>query len=66
MKGAIIFLLDFLRTIFEALYDEEVVGEECIQIWMDDKTELTGKGNALTSVHGFLDWLNEGHDENKR
>jgi len=57
---------DFLRTIFEALYDEEVVGEECIQIWMDDKTELTGKGNALTSVHGFLDWLNEGHDENKR
>ena len=60
IKRAIIFLLDFLRTIFLTLYDEEVVDEDCIQIWVDDNTELTGKGDALYSVQKFLDWLDEG------
>ena len=60
------FLLDFLRPLFEALYDEEIISDESLTMWERSEDEPAGKGNALQSVRGFLDWLNDGHDDNNR
>lgn len=50
---------DLLRLFFEALYDEDVVGEDTFYKWKSSKdpAELRGKVVALRSVMAFYTWL---------
>lgn len=64
------FFSDFLGPLFEVLYDEEIISEGTVATWETSGEELLGKGSALNSVKGFLEWLksadDESHDVNKR
>ena len=42
---------------FNTVYDVEVVGEKAFIKWREDDHEVMGKGNAVSSVRGFFDWL---------
>lgn len=46
---------------FEALYDEDVIGEDTFYKWKSSKdpAELRGKALALRSVMAFFTWLIE-------
>lgn len=50
---------DLLRLFFEALYDEDVIGEDTFYKWKSskDSAELRGKVAALRSVMAFYTWL---------
>lgn len=50
---------DLLRLFFEALYDEDVIGEDTFYKWKSSKdpAELRGKVVALRSVMAFYTWL---------
>ncbi|XP_075881107.1 uncharacterized protein LOC142887376 isoform X3 [Nelusetta ayraudi] len=50
---------DLLRLFFEALYDEDVIGEDTFYKWKSSKdpAELRGKVVALRSVMAFFTWL---------
>ena len=54
---------DFLRALFEALYDEEIISEDSVTAWEKSDEEPVGKGNALNSVQGFLTWLKNSEEE---
>ena len=50
-----------LRSIFENLYDEDIVAEEAFFAWeaSTDPNESAGKGVAVQSVAHFLVWLRD-------
>jgi len=54
-----------LHSIFERLYDEDIISEEGFQAWEKntDPAEQEGKGVALKSCTQFFTWLNEAEEE---
>jgi translation initiation factor 4G len=54
-----------LHSIFDKLYDEEVVSESGFFAWEanDDPAEQEGKGVALKSCTQFFTWLKEAEEE---
>jgi len=54
-----------LHSIFERLYDEDIISEEGFQSWEknSDPAEQEGKGVALKSCTQFFTWLNEAEEE---
>jgi len=54
-----------LHTMFEKLYDDEIISEDAFFIWEknDDPSEQEGKGVALKSCTQFLTWLREAENE---
>jgi len=50
-----------LHTLFEKMYDYDVVSEEAFLSWekSDDPAELEGKGVALKSCNQFFTWLHQ-------
>jgi len=54
-----------LHTIFEKLYDEDVISEEAFMNWEnnDDPAEQEGKGVALKSCTQFLIYIREAEEE---
>lgn len=50
---------DVLSLFFEALHDEDVIGEDTFYKWKSskDQSELRGKVMALRSVMAFYKWL---------
>ena len=54
---------DFLRPLFEVLYDEEIISEDSVEAWEKNDEVSVGKGSALTSVDGFLKWLKTSEEE---
>ena len=57
------FFLDLLKNLFEVLYDNDVISEETFYIWEKSKDFPDGKGAALSSVKGFLNWLRKAEEE---
>ena len=53
------------RSIFNFLFDEEVISEEAFNKWekSDDPAEQEGKGVALKQVVQFFTWLRNYNDE---
>ena len=67
-SGMIVFMIasrfaDFLRPLFEVLYDEEIISEDSVVAWEKNDEVSVGKGSALTSVAGFLTWLKTSEEE---
>jgi len=54
-----------LHTIFEKLYDNDIVSEDGFQSWEknDDPAEQEGKGVAIKSCTQFFTWLKEAEEE---
>jgi len=54
-----------LHSIFEKVYDDDVVSEEAFMAWSknDDPHEQEGKGVALKSCTQFFTWLQEAEEE---
>jgi len=54
-----------LHTMFEKLYDDEIISEDAFFLWEknDDPSEQEGKGVALKSCTQFLTWLREAENE---
>jgi len=54
-----------LHTIFERLYDNDIVSEDGFQSWEknDDPAEQEGKGVAIKSCTQFFTWLKEAEEE---
>lgn len=50
------FSLGLIQSIFETLYDENVISKEGFELWLVDKepSEHEGKAMALKSAHAFL------------
>ena len=48
---------------FNTLYDLEVVGEKTFKEWRDYGVENFGKGNAVSSVQAFFEWLESAETE---
>ena len=50
-----------LHTLFEKMYDYDVISEESFLSWEknDDPAELEGKGVALKSCNQFFTWLHQ-------
>ena len=50
---------ELLRSLFDVLYDEEVIAEETFRRWQgsSDPAEQAGKGVAVHSVQQFFTWL---------
>ena len=55
--------LDLLRMLFEELYELDVISEETFYVWQESKDFPGGKGVALSSVKGFLQWLRKAEEE---
>lgn len=57
--------IGLIQSIFEALYDNNVVSEEGFEQWtkIDDPSEREGKAVALKSITSFLTWLKEADAE---
>ena len=55
--------LDFLRTLFGVLYDEEIVTEDSVTEWETSDKEPQGKGVALSSLQEFFKWLKNTEEE---
>lgn len=51
--------MKLLKTLFDQLYDAEVISEESFYNWekSEDPTESEGKGVALNSARSFFMWL---------
>jgi translation initiation factor 4G len=58
-------LPDFLKTYFNALYDEEVISEDAFFAWEkdDNPNEIQGKGTAKSSTVHFFEWLRSAEEE---
>lgn len=56
-----ILCIDLLNTIFEILFEKEVITEDAFNDWRkrEDPAEQTGRGVALQSVQAFFRWVNE-------
>lgn len=56
-----------LHTIFEKLYDNDIISGDSFQAWEKntDPAEQQGKGVALKSCTQFFTWLNEAEEENE-
>ncbi|VDI79057.1 translation initiation factor 4G [Mytilus galloprovincialis] len=54
-----------LRTIFDTLYDEDIISEDAFNQWeaSKDPVEQEGKGVAMKQVFQFFTWLREADDE---
>ena len=54
-----------LRSIFENLYDEDIIPEEAFFAWetSTDSNESAGKGVAFQSVAHFFKWLKDDETE---
>jgi len=54
-----------LHSIFEKVYDDDVLSEEAFMAWEknDDAAEQEGKGVALKSCTQFFTWLQEAEEE---
>jgi len=52
-----------LRTIFNELYQGDVISEETFFEWEASKESPVGKGSALSSVKDFLIWLRKADEE---
>ena len=54
-----------LRSIFDTLYDENIISEDAFLQWdaSMDPSELSGKGVARTSVQQFFTGLQNADDE---
>lgn len=54
-----------LHSIFEKVYDDDVLSEEAFMAWEknDDPAEQEGKGVALKSCTQFFTWLQEAEEE---
>jgi len=54
-----------LHTMFEELYDDEIISEDAFFLWEknEDPSEQEGKGVALKSCTQFLTWLREAENE---
>jgi len=50
---------ELLRSLFDILYDEEIISEETFRRWQgsSDPAEQAGKGVAVQSVQHFFTWL---------
>ena len=50
---------ELLRSLFDVLYDEEIISEETFRRWQgsSDPAEQAGKGVAVRSVQQFFTWL---------
>lgn len=50
-----------LRTLFEILYDEDIISEDGFNQWekSKDPNEQEGKGVAMKQVVQFFTWLRE-------
>ena len=62
------FFLSFsgvLRTLFDTLYDEDIISEDAFNQWetSKDPAEQEGKGVAMKQVVQFFMWLREADDE---
>jgi len=55
-----------LRTLFDTLYDEDIISEDAFNQWdsSSDPAEMAGKGVARSSVEQFFTWLREAEEEN--
>merc|ERR1719204_1769676 len=51
------------RTIFNELYQGDVISEETFYEWEASKESPVGKGSALSSVKDFLVWLRKADEE---
>lgn len=56
-----ILCVDLLNTIFEILFEKEVITLDAFNDWKkrEDPVEQTGRGIALQSVQAFFHWVNE-------
>ena len=54
-----------LRTLFDTLYDEDIISEDAFNQWetSKDPAEQEGKGVAMKQVVQFFTWLREADDE---
>jgi len=54
-----------LHSIFEKMYDDDVLSEESFMLWEknNDPAEQEGKGVALKSCTQFFTWLQEAEEE---
>jgi len=54
-----------IQSIFEILYDSNVVSEDGFETWVniDDPSEREGKALSLKSITSFLTWLKEAEPE---
>ena len=54
-----------LRTLFDTLYDEDIISEDAFVQWdaSKDPAEMAGKGVARASVQQFFTWLQNADDE---
>jgi len=56
-----------LHSIFEKLYDDDIISEEAFNLWEKntDPSEQEGKGVALKSCTQFFTWLQEAEEEDE-
>ena len=61
------FFAGLLHTIFENLYDGDILTEEAFDLWENctDPAEQEGKGVAVKSTTQFFTWLREAEEEEK-
>lgn len=54
-----------LRTLFDTLYDEDIISEDGFNQWekSKDPNEQEGKGVAMKQVVQFFTWLREAEDD---
>ena len=54
-----------LRTIFDTLYDEDIISEDGFKNWEESKdpNEQEGKGVAMKQVIQFFKWIHEPDEE---
>ena len=55
----------FLKSLFDTLYDEDIISEETFYVWenSNDSAESKGKGPALKSTTEFFRWLRSAAEE---
>ena len=60
-----IYFAGILRTLFDTLYDEDIISEDAFNQWeaSKDPAEQEGKGVAMKHVVQFFKWLKEADDE---
>lgn len=65
MINFVFFLLSgVLRTLFDTLYDEDIISEDAFNHWEKntDPAEQEGKGVAMKQVVQFFTWLREAEE----
>ncbi len=61
---SLLFVSGVLRTFFDVLYDEDIIGEAAFNQWDSsvDPSEQEGKGVARQSTVQFFRWIREAAD----